>query len=71
MKCLEKPIEKTKKKTKDNISTGDTDTVKGETHSNIRGCNGRSKRQRKVASNRPGPKLDCNQRIEGSIVVVV
>ena len=51
-------IEKTKRKTKNNISTSDTDTIKGETLSNIRGRNDRSKIQRKVASNRPaGPKL--------------
>ena len=38
---------------KDNIFTSDTDTVKGETHSNIRERKDRSKRQRKLAINRP------------------
>ena len=46
-----------KRKTKNNISTSDKDTIKGQTLSNIRGRNDGSKRQRKVASNRPGPKL--------------
>ena len=48
----------TERKTKDNIFTSDADTAKGETHSNNRECNNRSKRQRKVASNRPGHKLN-------------
>ena len=51
----------TERETKGNIFTSDTYTVKIETLSNIRGRNGRSKGQRKVASNRPGPKL--NKRI--------
>ena len=32
--------------TKDNIFTSDTDTAKGETHSNIRGRNDNSKKQK-------------------------
>ena len=48
----------TDRKTKDNIFTSDTDTVKGETDSNIRGRNDRSKTQSKVTSNDPGLKLD-------------
>ena len=48
---------KPKRKTKNNISTRDQDTIKGETHSNIRGRNDGSKRQRTVASSRPGPKI--------------
>ena len=35
------------RETKNNIFTSDTDTVKGETHSNNRGHNDRSKRQEK------------------------
>ena len=46
-----------KRKTKNNISTSDKDTIKGETLSNIRGRNDGSKIKRKVASNRPGPML--------------
>ena len=53
--------DKTERETTENIFTRDTDTVKGETHSNNRGNNGRDKRPRQVASNRPGPKL--NQQI--------
>ena len=48
----------TMRKTKNNTSTSDTDTIKGEIVSNSRGRNDRSKRQRKVANNRPRPKID-------------
>ena len=39
------------------MSTSDNDTIKGEALSNIRGRNDGSKRERKVPTNRPGPKL--------------
>ena len=55
---------KPKRKTKNDISTSDTATIKGEAHSNNRGRNDRSKRQRQVASNRQGSKLDYSHRIE-------
>ena len=57
--ALQEALRPTKKprKTKNNISTSDTDTIKRETLSNIRGRNDRSKIQRKVASNRTGPNL--------------
>ena len=44
-------------------------TVKGETQADIRGRNGRSKRHREVASNRPGPKL--NKRIGVNISMLI
>ena len=65
--------EKNERKTKDEIFTRDTDTVKGETHSNNRGLNDRSKIQIKVASNRPGPKHDqrVGSKVADVVVVVV
>ena len=50
--------------------TSDTDTIKGETHSNIRERNDRSKGQRQVVSNRPGTKLDYGLRIEVNSIKV-
>ena len=60
-----------KTRTKNNMSTSDTDTIKGETHLNIRGRNDRSNSKRKVASNLPGPNLDYSSRIEVNSSMVI
>ena len=66
-----RPSKITKRMTKNNISTSDTDTIKGETHSNIRGRNNRSKRQRKVASNHPESKLFIRVHSSSSMLSIM
>ena len=60
-------------KTKNHIPTSDKDTIKRERLSNIRGRNDRGKRQSKVASSRPVPKLFSEQRstVNSSSTLVV
>ena len=51
-----------KGKTKDNISTGETDTVKEKHIQTLQDAMIEAKdREINVASNRPGPKLDLDQ----------